>query len=365
MPKILLNWIGIVLLAVILAACKRANVHPLRSAEVYDPASGKWSRAGSMITPRVWFASAGLIVGTLVTGGVGDNGRVLSSAEIFNEFSRRFSATGDMNVPRAHHTATFLSDGSVLIVGGNSAPDRILASAELYKPQTGKFYLTQHNMNVPRWGHTATLLPYGKVLIAGGYTPKGPTTSAEVFNPYTGVFSPVGNMNAARAEHAAALIPGGRVLISGGGTGPDCHTLSSAEIFIPANTDPFTPERGVFQATGDMTEARAAHTMSRLPNGKMLITGGKANEGCKAARALSSAELFDFTRLNFTRIGKMSVARYSHTTGMMPNGDILIAGGFGDDGSGVGRAELYDFRTNSFQPTGSMATGRGFAGGSQ
>ena len=92
--------------------------------------------------------------------------------------------------------------------------------------------------------HTATLLPDGTVLAAGGYSDTAGATSiqtAEIFNG-SSWSDTTGTMNAARGEHTATLLLNGKVLVAGGisnGT-----YLSSAEIYDPST--------GLWTATGSM-----------------------------------------------------------------------------------------------------------------
>jgi hypothetical protein len=78
-------------------------------------------------------------------------------------------------------------------------------------------------MGVARSTHTATLLTDGTVLIAGG----GDST-AELYDPATGSFSPTGGMESARVGHSAVLLPNGNVLVAGGGSR---SPLATAELY--------------------------------------------------------------------------------------------------------------------------------------
>ena len=71
---------------------------------------------------------------------------------------------------------------------------------------------------VAREQHTATLLSDGRVLIAGGWNQYTPAiaSSAALYDPKTGTFSPTGAMATAREYHTATLLSDGRVLVAGG-----------------------------------------------------------------------------------------------------------------------------------------------------
>ena len=260
-----------------------------------------------------------------------------------------FNNTGSLATARSYHTATLLPNGEVLVAGGydgNSYP----ASTELYDPASGTWAATG-SLASARAGHTATLLPNGKVLVAGGFNNSGYPASAELYDPASGTWTGTGSLNPARAGHTATLLPNGKVLVAGGqgeaGQGSNSY-LASAELYDPA--------LGTWTATGSLASARYFPTATLLPNGKVLVAGGYND----TSGYLSSAELYDPTSGTWTVTGNMNSARERHTATLLPNGRVLVAAGFtaNNTASASVSTELYDPASGTWTGTGSLNTAR-------
>ena len=278
---------------------------------------------GSMTTAREGAVAAPLPDGDVLIAG-GSNGGVLSSAELFDPASDTFSSAGvgSMGTARASAAAAPLPDGRVLIAGG-ILDGFILSSVELFDPASNTFSSAGVGpMTAPRYGAVAAPLPDGRVLIAGGVADGAVVASAELFDPATSTFSSagVGSMSTARHLAAAAPLPDGRVLIAGGLSASGGSVLSSAELFDPASNT--FSSAGV----GPMITRRQGPVAAPLANGKVLIAGGFNGLGTTFA----SAELFDPASGTFSSadVGSMSSPRALAVAAPLPDGEVLIAGGF-------------------------------------
>jgi WD40 repeat protein len=251
--------------------------------------------------------------------------------------------TGSMALPRLLHTATLLDDGRVLVAGGFNV------TSELYNPETKTWSATGNNLGTHR-GHTATRLQDGRVLIAGGGESPITNATAELYFPALGKWKPAGVLNTQRYYHAAVLLPDGKVLVTGGATSEyDGGVLASSELYDPAT--------GKWTYTGSLNTARRNHTITLLPNGKVLVTGGSdASENVLHA----SAELYDPATGTWTAVASMGTGRSYHTATLLPNGKVLVAGGSDIDPVRSASAELYDPATDTWLATGSLLAPRRF-----
>jgi len=286
-----------------------------------------------------------------------DAGVVKAAPKAQNTFAPP-AATATMNAGRGFATATLLPGGKVLIAGGGSTPGvNNLSSAELYDAATNSFSLIAAAMNTGRQEATATPLQSGKVLIAGGsdaiFDPFSVTilASTELYNPLNNTFASragTAKMNVARQQATATLLPDGKVLIAGG-FDVNGMALASTELYDPA-TNTFAPPAG----TAKMNATRVDATATLLPNGKVLIAGGfDINE-----TPLASTELYDPATNTFAAATpSMHTTHASATATLLPNGKVLIAGGYALRSTGgfkpTNSTELYDPATNTFAlPTG-------------
>ena len=198
-------------------------------------------------------------------------------------------------------------------------------------------------MNAARANHTATLLPNGKVLVAGS------TNFSELYDPMTGRWTVTGAMITSRTWHTATLLNNGKVLVAGGLYGT--NGMANANLTnILALTELYDPANGTWMTTGSMATNRWCQTATLLPNGKVLIAGGTTSNAQKDFFA--SVELYDPTTGTWTNTCTMTAARAFHTATLLPNGKVLLAGGENITGAPM-TAELYDVGlgyTNSWQP---------------
>ena len=251
---------------------------------LYDPTVGTWTATGSMTAARSNHSASLLPDGrVLVAGGCAKQSctslnpaDLFATSELYDPATGVWTRTaGDMTTPRGAATATLLDAaggpcgaicGRVLVAFGNgsgslaSSPNAVgagLPSAELFDPATGTWRATGSSGGTGKTQHSAVRLLDGRVLTAGGTGAifgSPDQVSAEIFNPSTETWGLTGILNFGRGVQPPLVrLPNGKVLLVGGSS-------DIGEIWSPAD------ERWR-SATSSSTTARS------FPVGALLLSG--------------------------------------------------------------------------------------------
>jgi len=318
----------------------------LATAEIFDPLTGKHqlitgpdSNPIKMMAPsgRAFHTATRLRNGKVIlTGGIGlveDKKSTLQSAELYDPSIGAFEAVSVMGTSRAHHTATSLPNGEVLIAGGAMYNNGLITyyenSAVIYKPQSNSFENVSSLMSEARAFHSAVMLDpnmyNGNVVIIGGEDADGPHASIDIYNTQAKQFYENENvaMSRSRSHLTAVGLTSGEVIVAGGKTTIDDSSVDKrVEIY-----DPSTGVFGEFiSQTLSMSFDRMEHTCTLLDDGNLLIAGGRSSSG----QGIGIAELVTIG------VGTYSVQqladfadspRFLHTATLLSNGWVLLTGG--------------------------------------
>ena len=287
-----------------------------------------------LVIPRTWHTATRLSDGrVLLVGGSNGGDEQYAVVDLFDLQSGQVSPAAPLRTPRHEHSATLLPDNRVLVVGGYNARQQWLADAEIYNPSTNTWSLVSpgesHGVQ-----HSATLLSDGRVLVVGGCIGSGQCTGrVDLFDPLTDSWTEGPPLASARASHAAVLLEDGRVLVAGG-------TIEDDDAVI------FDPSANTWTATGPMVSQRAQAPMVKLSDGRVLAAGGLGLPGDPAA--LASAEVFDPATNAWIPAAPLTEPRYAHSLLLLPDGQVLAVGGARDYDYPAGHTAGSPWQTASF-----------------
>jgi len=289
----------------------------------------KW-KALPQLNVRRAFASAALLLDRIVvTGG-------------FNSLGLASNPVGSVHSSLST-TAEILSHTQML-VGPNAAPSAakgagsqagatILRSVEALDLEHHR-WVPMPDMLTPRRWHASVSIG-NKLYVLGGFDGTNRLRACEVFDPRTGIWSPIAPMHEARDGHAAVALPTGHIFVMGGYNGT--QRVASCEIY--------DINKNVWRRVASMRCAReglaAATFVCPVPTSAQALRGRYSKPGDSTKQTqlyvyatggydgtdyLRSTEVYDPIRNLWLSGPPLRSARYLHSVFVVPKGTLAATG---------------------------------------
>lgn len=249
------NWHTATLLPdgrVLVAGGAREMRQHLASAELFLPDAGAFAPAAPMHDARCLHAAVPAPGGALVLGGRNNKtdrdtgyGKPIATAERFDAATGRWTALPELTEPRQYHAAVARPDGTAVVVCG-AAPTLLTNQVEALAPGAAAWKEAEANPPLGRAHHTATLLPAGELVVIGGETSEAVDSAlVQRLDPKGERWCVAGSLKASRKKHTATLLPAGKVLVVGGtSAGIPEDTAELCELTRGACVEPPGPTLG-------------------------------------------------------------------------------------------------------------------------
>lgn len=209
----------------------------------------------------------------------------------------------------------------------------------------------------PRESTGLVLLPDGRVLVAGGHaqTRRNPDGSRWRLIGTAEVYDP-------KSETWTLTGP----LVEPRQGVSDLTVLANGKVLLAGEHDTrrgaelYDPAAGTWSATGPLAVGRGMHTTTLLLDGRVLVAGG-IDYGAEGEPIFASAEIYDPALGTWSTTGAMSGPRFKHRAVRLADGKVLVAGGTDIEPSNnhpLASAELYDPTTGTWSATGPLVQAR-------
>lgn len=245
-----------------------------------------------------------------------------------------FEDTGSLIYPRAFHTATLLPSGVVMIAGGQDAQGAPSDRVEFYDPVTGTSRIG-NPLELARYNHSAILIPNSQSVVILGGQPDGDGQSlpAEVYDTGAEITSIITSSGLARRGSSLTGLEKGTILVAGGQKSTG-ESIFSLEWLAPIEI--FTAHK--------MEYYHVDHSATLIPNEQVLLAAGAGEQN----EATANVEVYDAVSGKFSARTPLSQPRVHHTATYLPQYDnVLIVGGEDDTGGSTNSAELYNVTTDT------------------
>ncbi|MBC8045492.1 MAG: T9SS type A sorting domain-containing protein, partial [Fimbriimonadaceae bacterium] len=217
----------------------------------------------------------------------------------------------------------------------------------IYSQETSGSWSFAYDMYQQRNGHTATYMTNGKILVTGGWDGSANTKTAEEYDPIEDAWTIVGEMDSIRFQHTATALDNGKVIIAGGWDGGSLNYIG---------TQIYDPDLQIFSDGPDMHVSRSGHTATKLDDGRVLFVGGFGNDG-----NTNIVELYDPSTDTIFIVDSLHYGRSYPCAVLLEDGKVLVAGGYNPDyGFQMSSVEIYDPVLNTWTDAASMNIARDY-----
>jgi len=258
--------------------------------------------------------------------------------------------TGGLAMGHGNTHLVQLQDGRVLAISGDEGNGVFTSTAEVYDPNTGQ-WTPAGTLNDARVAFgQPSVLPNGEVLVAGGHDPNvNDYATAELYNPATNQWTLTGSLNTARRYDVQVELNNGQVLVATGASGPPtcARFLTSAELYNPST--------GQWTYTGSTQVPRESDTGIRLKDGRVLLAGGYT---CGDTDPVTT-EIYDPATGQWSLAGNLPHGWMGGTMVLLKDGRVLMVDGWQHaTGTNFAEAVIFDPATNQWSPAASPALPR-------
>jgi hypothetical protein len=265
-----------------------------------------------------------------VAGGTNGGAHIgLNVGNVFDPVTQTWTVLPNMASPRWYPTSTALPDGRQLVLAGETTCAGCEALIpEIYNPTTNTWTrLTSASFSFPYYPHVY-VLPNGKVLVPS--VGEEPIVS-QILDVNAQTWTPVGGSTALEGGSSVMYRPW-KILKTGKTVDPDDPATPSTAVAYVLDMTQTTP---IWRQVASMAFARTYHTLTSLPDGNILVTGGgPTTAATDTAHAIMQAELWSPTSETWTTLSSMHAPRLYHSEAiLLPDARVLIMGGgrFEDD----------------------------------
>jgi hypothetical protein len=301
----------------------------LDSERTWDPITGQFTQIPS---GRNLFCAGHVTIANgklAVFGGHINAYEGLKDTNLYNPQTKTWTRGADMSVARWYPTATELPDGRVFVISGDNVtldvPGRIipLTSAsdtlpEIYNPTTNSW------TDLPSASRLIPLYPFIFVLPNGKLFDAGPDTTTRTLDLSTGQWTTVGTSPI--DGMSAVMYRPGKILKSGTWSDPE---FEGRPVTNRAAAIDMTAASPAWREVAPMHYGRSYHTLTVLPDGKVLASGGQnGTDGVDETTGVLATEIWDPDTDTWTQTASSRRPRLYHSTSLLlPDGRVMLAGG--------------------------------------